>query len=370
MSISTSLFDLANELTSYAELDSPEIDLLIEVAKEVGKSWSGSWLGYHSLIYYEGFKTPPPGARFSQEWGFMPTAFPKTTGDWHEFSAEAVLGFINKKANQPNIDKITSQHSKAEKTFEHVKSSALSLIHSSFQSDKDKFLKGMVDKVESCTIYVENDYLRKLIPSGQMMSRDIIAAEKGVVVPPHVSIIAIALAAKSPYSSCAELKMQIEKLASHIQNLEKKIQKKGRTGTNIFIGHGRSPYWRELKDFVSDRLCLPWDEFNGVPIAGIHNITRLVEMLDHACFAFLIMTAEDELADGSRQARMNVIHEVGLFQGRLGFERAIVLLEEGCEEFSNIHGLGQIRFAKGKISGVFDEVRQVLEREGIVESNV
>ncbi|MGB9151125.1 MAG: hypothetical protein WCB36_12855, partial [Burkholderiales bacterium] len=91
MSISTSLFDLANELTSYAELDSPEIDFLIEVAKEVGKSWSGSWLGYHSLIYYEGFKIPPPGARFSQEWGFMATAFPKTTGDWHEFSAEAVL---------------------------------------------------------------------------------------------------------------------------------------------------------------------------------------------------------------------------------------------------------------------------------------
>jgi hypothetical protein len=30
--------------------------------------------------------------------------------------------------------------------------------------------------------------------------------------------------------------------------------------------------------------------------------------------------------------------------GRLGFERAIILLEDGCQEFSNIHGLGQIRF--------------------------
>jgi predicted nucleotide-binding protein len=38
------------------------------------------------------------------------------------------------------------------------------------------------------------------------------------------------------------------------------------------------------------------------------------------------MTAEDEQADGNHHARMNVIHEVGLFQGRLGFERAIVLL--------------------------------------------
>jgi predicted nucleotide-binding protein len=39
---------------------------------------------------------------------------------------------------------------------------------------------------------------------------------------------------------------------------------------------------------------------------------------------------------------MNVIHEAGLFQGRLGFERAIILLEDGCEEFSNIQGYGQI----------------------------
>ena len=36
---------------------------------------------------------------------------------------------------------------------------------------------------------------------------------------------------------------------------------------------------------------------------------------------------------------MNVIHEVGLFQGRLGANKAIILLEDGCEEFSNIQGL-------------------------------
>ncbi len=66
---------------------------------------------------------------------------------------------------------------------------------------------------------------------------------------------------------------------------------------------------------------------------------------------------------------MNVVHEAGLFQGRLGFSRAIILLEEGCEEFSNIHGLGQIRFPKGNIKAVFEDVRQLLEREKIIESD-
>ena len=90
-------------------------------------------------------------------------------------------------------------------------------------------------------------------------------------------------------------------------------------------------------------------------------------MLDAAAVAFIILTAEDEQADGKMHARLNVIHEVGLFQGRLGFTKAIVLLEEGCEQFSNIEGLGQIRFPAGRISAVFEEVRRVLEREGLIE---
>jgi len=53
-----------------------------------------------------------------------------------------------------------------------------------------------------------------------------------------------------------------------------------RVGTNVFIGHGRAAAWRELKDFVQDRLGRPWDEFNRVPAAGITNIARLPEILE------------------------------------------------------------------------------------------
>jgi predicted nucleotide-binding protein len=62
-----------------------------------------------------------------------------------------------------------------------------------------------------------------------------------------------------------------------------------------------------------------------------------------------------------------VVHEVGLFQGKLGFAKAIVLLEDGCQEFSNIHGLGQIRFPRGDIGAKFEEIRRVMEREGLLE---
>ena len=138
------------------------------------------------------------------------------------------------------------------------------------------------------------------------------------------------------------------------------------TPTTVFVGHGRSHIWRELKDFLEDRLGLQVDEFNRISTAGIATTERLSAMLDAASIAFLVMTAEDEQADGQFRARENVIHEVGLFQGRFGFQRAIVLLEEGCQEFSNITGLGQIRFPPGSVSAAFEEIRKVLEREGFI----
>ena len=88
-------------------------------------------------------------------------------------------------------------------------------------------------------------------------------------------------------------------------------------------------------------------------------------MLEESCIAFIIMTGEDEQADGSFRARENVIHEVGLFQGRLGFEKAIILLEDGCKRFSNIEGLIYIPFPKGDITASFEKIRDVLESHNI-----
>lgn len=134
----------------------------------------------------------------------------------------------------------------------------------------------------------------------------------------------------------------------------------------VFIGHGGSAAWREVKDFVVERLHLKYEEFNREAAAGLSTAERLEAMRKQSVFAILVMTAEDEHKDGKQHARENVIHETGFFQGHLGFRRAIVLLEEGCEEFSNIKGLTQIRFKKGQVSATFEEIRRTLEREGLL----
>jgi predicted nucleotide-binding protein len=106
-------------------------------------------------------------------------------------------------------------------------------------------------------------------------------------------------------------------------------------------------------------------DFESVSPAGVATTERLSEMLEAAGFAFLVLTGEDEQATGKLNARLNVIHEAGLFQGKLGFRKAILLKEDGCEDFSNVHGLGEIRFPKANVGAQFEEVRRVLEREGM-----
>lgn len=176
------------------------------------------------------------------------------------------------------------------------------------------------------------------------------------------------MAIRVPMNVCTALSKTAKQAASHLSRRDRYSPRQHEPGNKVFIGHGHSSIWRDVKDFVQDRLGLPWDEFNRIPVAGITNIARLSQMLDDAGIAFLVLTAEDEQTDGRIQARMNVIHEAGLFQGRLGFTKAIILLEEGCEEFSNIRGLGQIRFPKGNIKQAFEEIRQVIEREGLLNT--
>jgi hypothetical protein len=134
----------------------------------------------------------------------------------------------------------------------------------------------------------------------------------------------------------------------------------------VFIGHGRSPEWLKLRIFFSQTLSLPCDEFNIESTAGLQTGSRIEGMLNAARIAFLVLTAEDHHSDGTVHARSNVIHEVGLFQAKLGSRRAIVLLEHGCSRFSNLDGLTTINFPPNDIMARSEDIRGVLVREGML----
>lgn len=131
----------------------------------------------------------------------------------------------------------------------------------------------------------------------------------------------------------------------------------------VFIGHGGSRAWRDLKDHLQDQHGINVEAYEIGARAG-HTIRDILEeMLNRSSIAFLVMTGEDAQDDGGIRARQNVVHEVGLFQGKLGFARAIVLLEEGTDEFSNLHGVQQIRYRKDSIRETYGDVLATIRRE-------
>jgi predicted nucleotide-binding protein len=134
----------------------------------------------------------------------------------------------------------------------------------------------------------------------------------------------------------------------------------------IFVGHGRSKLWARVKVHIESELQLKTLEFESESRVGQSVVPVLKEMLEQSAFAILILTAEDETKEGSRRARQNVIHEAGLFQGRLGFEKVVLLKQDGVEDLSNLAGLQYIPFSGENVEQTFYELGRVLKREGLI----
>jgi predicted nucleotide-binding protein len=347
------------------------LERLKEAADGLGRSWSGSWIGYHSRVYYADFQVPPKGAVFSAEWGLMKLAFNEgSVGEWEEYSFDEVARELVRRAGSPSLETLEAPAKKAESIFEACKEELEATLDAFLAENQDPRLQGLrKTTAEIMPFTTQKEFERLLRPSRNFMSRDMRAmSDQRFPAPPHLQVKCQVLSVESRARS-------LEKLAKVAREarlyMEKRMSIQGksvaRTEGAIFIGHGHSAAWRDLKDLLQDRLSLKPDEFNLASAAGLTTKERLEEMLDSAVFAFLVMTAEDEHADTTKHARENVIHEVGLFQGRLGFRRAIILLEDGCTEFSNIQGIGQIRFPKGNIKAKSEDIRHVLEREGLLK---
>ena len=81
--------------------------------------------------------------------------------------------------------------------------------------------------------------------------------------------------------------------------------------------------------------------------------------------AVLVLTGEDLAGDEklALRARQNVIHELGLCQGRFGIHRALALVEEGIDLPSNLGGVDFIPFGSGNIKETFGLVLAAIRRE-------
>lgn len=339
------------------EQDSDSLKVLLEAyhaaANRLERAWSGSNLGYHARVYYADFNPPPSGASFSLEWGSERAGFSAgTIGDWREFSREDLYEAVDRLTGGTKFDGAARTREAVTAAIDEARYEALSLFTTALKIGPDEYLESLKTKIEEMKPLSRMDGIRAQVGGGSMISRDMRAVQGGRESAVHQEIFADVASVRHAIKVAGDMATLIERAASHIGRQVARrshVPLPALRKDRIFIGHGHSSDWRQLKDFLQDRLGLPWDEFNRVPVAGITNIARLTEMLDAAAFSLHILTAEDERVDGKMVARLNVVHEAGLFQGRLGFTRAIVMLEEGCDEFSNILASGRFVFPLGAL---------------------
>lgn len=173
---------------------------------------------------------------------------------------------------------------------------------------------------------------------------------------------------KSIYNIVQQLStLPQEKLITEFEFIKPKPQLKSNGLGKIFIGHGRSKLWARLQIFIKDDLNLQTLTFEDESRTSESIVNILGEFLDNSSLAIIVMTAEDETSESKTRARQNVIHEAGLFQGRLGFDKVIILKQEGVEEFTNIAGLQYILFSGDNIEQCFYDLQRKFKKLGLIK---
>ena len=138
---------------------------------------------------------------------------------------------------------------------------------------------------------------------------------------------------------------------------------------NIFIIHGHD----ELNTWRLTQLLQNHFSLNPIAMLSKPGMSRpLIEKFEdetQSCsFAFGLFTPDDEIINAPnryKQARPNVIYEVGWFIGRLGKHRVTLLLKNGTNIHSDLDGVSRIPFSDN-VEDKFLDIQKELKAAKII----
>lgn len=131
---------------------------------------------------------------------------------------------------------------------------------------------------------------------------------------------------------------------------------------------------KEVSDFLATESIHVdiWKDTVSTP--GRHWLACLMEVLGRSDFGIVIASADD-LVDSrglvSLSPRDNVVFEHGLFAGRLGLERSVLMVPEGVviRLPSDLDGLNTVYYGVGRLSEACERIRIHIERIGTVNES-
>ena len=246
-------------------------------------SHSQSWFGDHSDTYFDGFLSPPAGRSFDVEWGFIPGFHGAQNRGWRIYSQDEIRAFLFHDLDENILYELKSSADRFIEELSNLRDQTLDVLEALSKQINSQALNRYIGRIEKLAPYKIADFVGSRINSTPRISRDSVQIAKGQKVPIHVQFL-------SPISSITINKARLTELAATLRKVIEAVDlaEIGPTDmfdrTRIFIGHGGSGQWRILKDFLSERLNLEYEEFNRVSTAGINTQERLSEMLNQCGF--------------------------------------------------------------------------------------
>src|SRR3984957_17959277 len=134
MAIADELFEIARDArdgigrVGDGGLQKP-LGAIEKACEDAKRAWSGSNIGYHATVYFEGLQPKPPEAQFSAEWGLMdrwPTHRPHP--GWCLMGHQAVIDQLLARAGNPDLDAICKMLAPPEDAFSSLKERSISLL--------------------------------------------------------------------------------------------------------------------------------------------------------------------------------------------------------------------------------------------------
>lgn len=200
---------IAPSIKSYRD----DLNKLSKITTKIGESWSGSWIGFHSNLYYRRYKKPKWNESFDSEWGSI-NGIPAS---WEEKSYDEISSFIDtyfKGKNILDIQEFLSRQVEDAKKLQTTLCTELSLISDFKNFDKEIEILEKIENIKWGAS--QSDFIKYRMPK-QFTSRDSFALSQGIKTPPHIQYQANVL-------SCLSIISAIENFIKSSKRLIRQIE--------------------------------------------------------------------------------------------------------------------------------------------------